>query len=507
MTSATTPAGAAGWRFHRAVLLLAVGLTLVRLLAAGVIHLTEDEAYYRLWAQHPQLGYFDHPPMIAWWIRAGQMVAGDTALGVRLLPALASGVATWFIADLALRLGAQARTAFRAALWYNATLTVCVGGMLATPDSPASLFWTVALWCLAHYWEKGRTAWWLAAGAAAGLAVLSKYSGLFLAPGVLLWLLVIPGGRAELRRPGPWEGALLAIFVFAPNVVWNSDHHWITFIKQFGRVAPHAAAPLHVAEFLATQFLLLTPLIAIYALQGVRQGWRERAQSGAVHLMLPITTSAPFALYMLIHAVHDRVQGHWPVPLFGALAICAAVAAERSERTRLGRIAARLAPTLGLGLGAAMLVLMAAPGPPLFGGADPSLALRGWPRFSRDVEALRVATGAAWVGTQSYGASAQLTLAGGIAAPVLQLIERDRYWNTDTPRPDFTRPGLVVDISRRLKQANVLRCFTSVSPAGELGRAGDVGHNQRYSAFLVSGPRRDVWVRGCPAEISPGVWR
>uniref|UniRef100_UPI00286CE9FD glycosyltransferase family 39 protein n=1 Tax=Phenylobacterium sp. TaxID=1871053 RepID=UPI00286CE9FD len=122
MTSAVTRAGPAGWRFHRGVLLLAVGLTAVRLLAAGAIHLTEDEAYYRLWAQHLQLGYFDHPPMIAWWIRAGETIAGDTALGVRLLPALASGAATWFIADLALRLGAQARTPFRAALWYNATL-------------------------------------------------------------------------------------------------------------------------------------------------------------------------------------------------------------------------------------------------------------------------------------------------------------------------------------------------------------------------------------------------
>ena len=56
--------GPTGW--SRAVLLLAVGLTALRLAAAGSIHLTEDEAYYRLRAQHLQLGYLDHPPMIAW---------------------------------------------------------------------------------------------------------------------------------------------------------------------------------------------------------------------------------------------------------------------------------------------------------------------------------------------------------------------------------------------------------------------------------------------------------
>lgn len=491
----------------RGLLLLALGLTVLRLVAAGTIHLTEDEAYYRLWAQHLQLGYLDHPPMIAWWIRAGELVFGDTPLGVRLVPVLASGLTTWLIGDLARRLGAQPRTAFRAALWYNATLTVCLGGMLAIPDAPASLFWTITLWALAQFWERGRTVWWLAAGLAAGLAVLSKYSGLFLAPGVLLWLLLIPGGRAELRKPGPWEAAVLAVFVFAANVVWNSEHHWVTFAKQFGRVTPHGISPDHLAELLGAQLLLFTPLMAVYAVLGVRQGWRERAQAGATHLMLPVATSAPFAVYLIIHSLHDRVQGHWPVPLFGAFAICAAVAAERSEGTRAARVARWLTPAAGFGVGAAMFALMAIPSPTFLGRFDPTLPLRGWPQFASDVERLRAKTGAAWVGTQSYGVYSQLNGERRIRAPLLETVERDRYWSTDPDRPDFARPGLVVDLARRMALADVLRCFTSVAPAGDLTRAGGPGDNQRYRAFLVSGPRRDVWLRGCPAQISPGVWR
>jgi hypothetical protein len=35
-------------RQGRGILLLALGLTALRLIAAGTIHLTEDEAYYRL---------------------------------------------------------------------------------------------------------------------------------------------------------------------------------------------------------------------------------------------------------------------------------------------------------------------------------------------------------------------------------------------------------------------------------------------------------------------------
>jgi 4-amino-4-deoxy-L-arabinose transferase-like glycosyltransferase len=503
-----TTASGAGWADpRRSVLLLALGLTALRLIAAGSIHLTEDESYYRLWAQHLQFGYLDHPPMIAWWIRAGETIFGDTPLGVRLVAVLGSGLTTWLIGDLARRLGAEPRTAFRAALWYNATLTVCLGGMLAIPDAPASLFWTITLWVLARFWADRRAAWWLAAGLAAGLAVMSKYSGLFLAPGVLLWLLLIPGGRAELRKPGPWMAAAVAGLVFAANVVWNAQNHWITFAKQFGRVAPHGVTLAHLGDLIGTQILLFTPLLAGYAAVGVRQGWRQRKDPGAVQLMLPVATSAPFAVYLLIHSLHDRVQGHWPVPLFGALAICAAVAAERFGATRGGRALRRAAPALGFVAGAAAFGVMALPYPNALGRFDPTLPLRGWPQFAGDVEALRARTGAAWVGTESYGVFSQLNDEGRIAAPVLEVVERDRYWASDPGRPDVARPGLIVDLSRRLKRENILRCFTSVAPAGPLTRAGGPSHNQRYSAFLVSGPRRDVWIIGCPDEISPGVWR
>ncbi|HEY2751358.1 ArnT family glycosyltransferase [Phenylobacterium sp.] len=492
---------------RRSILLLAVALTALRILAAGAIHLTEDEAYYRLWAQHLQFGYFDHPPMIAWWIRLGRLVAGDTALGVRLLPALASGLNTWLIGDLALRLGAQTRTAFRAALWYNATLTVCLGGMLAIPDAPASLFWTLTLWALARFWNGRRAVWWLAAGVSAGLAVLSKYSGLFLGPGVLLWLLVIPGGSAQLRKPGPWAALVLAALVFSVNVAWNAQHHWLTFDKQFGRVAAHGLTPAYLGEFLGTQILLFTPLMAVYAAMGMRQGWRERAQAGAVQLALPIATSAPFAAYLVIHSLHDRVQGHWPAPLFGALAICAAVAAERSGETRLARLARWLAPALGFGAGAVAFALMALAGPTSLGPLDPTLALRGWPEFAGEVEQIRARTGAAWVGTLSYGVYAQLDDEGRIKTSLLQVNERDRYWLADPHRPDLARAGLIVDISRRANRTDILRCFENVTPVSDLSRAGGVGKNQQYGVFLVSGPRRDIWTEGCPKEVTRGVWR
>jgi len=430
--------------------------------------------------------------MIAWWIRLGEWVAGDTPLGVRLVPTLATGVSTWLIGDIARRVGLSDRAAVRAALWYNATFTVALGGILATPDTPACFFWTLSLWCLARLWQGRNGAWWVAAGAAAGLCCLSKYSGLFLAPGVVLWLLVAPGGLPELKRPWPWIAAALAFAIFSPNLAWNAGHDWLTFDKQFGRVNADGLHPGYLPEFLAAQFLLLNPLIAVQAARGAGLGWNLRRDPEHAPILLPLALALPFILYLLVHSLHDRVQGHWPVPAFGALVICAALSAETSRPW-----VRRAVPVLGLGLAAAVLVYAAVPEPGAPGVSDPTLALRNWSPFARDVETLRKRQGATWVGVVSYGVLAQLRTEPQIRAPVVQITDRDRYFDWDQGG-DFAAPGLVLDLERRLRASDLKRCFASVTPAGALVRGPGPARSSRYAVFRVQGPRRDLIGQGCP---------
>ena len=144
-------ASAAGARWAPPSLLLILGaITLLRLAAAAVIPLTEDEAYYRLWALHPQFGYFDHPPMVAWWIHAGMAMAGDDPLGVRLIPCLSCLVTSLLTFDLARQSGCEEAVCARAAVWCNATLLIGAGGLLAIPDAAAVPFWILALCCVAR---------------------------------------------------------------------------------------------------------------------------------------------------------------------------------------------------------------------------------------------------------------------------------------------------------------------------------------------------------------------
>jgi len=456
----------------------------VRLVVGALAPLSEDEAYYRLWSLQPAFGYFDHPPMIAWWIWAGRQIAGDSALGVRLLPILAASLTTLLTFDLARTVGLGERAAARAGVWLNATVLMGLGGQLAVPDAPNALFWTAAL-CCAFRAAAGRPAWWLAAGALAGLDSLSKYSALFLAPGVLAWLALTPGGRRKLGTPWPWLAAAIALAIFAPNIAWNASHGWMTFAKQFGRVEATSFAPAYLAKLLFDQFFLLNPLIAVFLCLAVRRR--------AAWPLLAI--AAPFALYLVIHSLHAEVQGQWPSPLYPMLMVAAAAAADEAMGW-LAAIRSAAAP-LAFAAFAAIFVFALAPSDGHLPFRDPSASFRGWPAFLDAVEAAREREGAAWVGAPTYGIAAQLAASPHIRAPAVEIYERERFtFETPAERADFAKPGLIVVPVRGAGARTLRMCFADVRMLPEIDRGAGRGMTP-YAVLRVAGPKRDIERIGC----------
>jgi len=482
---ASGSAAAARWTPRTTLIAVVLASLAAHLVAGAIAPLTDDEAYYRLWSLKLDFGYFDHPPMIAWWIWAGRQIAGDSPFSVRLLPAIAAALSCLVTFDLARLAGLAERAAVRAGVWLAATMLIGLGGFLAVPDAPNTLFWAVSLWC-AFKARCGHGAWWLAAGAAAGLACLSKYSGLFLAPGIGLWLLLDRDGRRQLLTPWPWLAAVVAAAVFAPNVAWNAAHHWLTFDKQFGRVAADHVK-LETAKFLVDQFGLLNPLIAVFV--GLAAARRAAWPMQAI--------AAPFALYLLVHSLHDVVQGQWPTPLYPLLVISAAAAAEGVRPGGwLARLRAAAAP-VGLGVSALILAFVCAPLDGRLPFRDLGAPLRGWSDWARQIETLRVKTGAAWVGAADYFLPAQLAAQSAIRAPTVEILERQRAtFETAAERADFAAPGLIIGKPDRVSQNGLARCFASVQPLGEIDR-GRGTSSRRYIAFRVAGPLRDVERDGC----------
>ena len=142
-----------------------LALTAVRLLVAALSPLSADEAYYWVWSRALAPGYLDHPPMVAWWIRVGTLIAGDDALGVRLLGPLSAAAGSLLLARTTDALLPGRGAGIVAASLLNGTLLLGIGAVTMTPDTPLILFWTASLWALSQLLRTGRGAWWLLAGA------------------------------------------------------------------------------------------------------------------------------------------------------------------------------------------------------------------------------------------------------------------------------------------------------------------------------------------------------
>src|SRR5436309_5482634 len=110
--------------------LIILALVALRLVAAAFTPITFDEAYYWMWSKALAGGYYDHPPMVALVIRLGTLIAGDTALGVRLVSVLLALPMSWAVYKAAAVLFGGRRVAATATILLNVPLMAAVRTMI-----------------------------------------------------------------------------------------------------------------------------------------------------------------------------------------------------------------------------------------------------------------------------------------------------------------------------------------------------------------------------------------
>ncbi len=299
---------------------------------AGLLPLSPQEAYYWQWSRQLDLSYFDHPPLTAWSIRGATEIFGHSERAVRLAAALHS---TLFLAFtfLAGRRLFGARAALAAVTAALAAPLVSLGQAIITPDGPLAAAWVAALYCTVRALDEERGVWLLGAGAATGLAALSKYTGLLLGPQIGVLLLLDARGRRLLRGPWPWLGVGLSTILFSPVLVWNAGHGWSSFafhLDRLSRLGPFS--PRRLGSFLGQQSLVVSPVLfaaLIAAALGAARRWREPGMRTCAVFSLPLLAicigASPFLW----------VKPNWPAPAWaGALLAAAAFFAEAPRERR-----------------------------------------------------------------------------------------------------------------------------------------------------------------------------
>jgi 4-amino-4-deoxy-L-arabinose transferase-like glycosyltransferase len=493
-------------RLVRNTILTVAALVLLRLVAAAWTPLTFDEAYYWIWSKNLAGGYYDHPPGAALVIRLGTMIAGDTEFGVRLVSILLALPMSFAVYRTAEILFDDKRVATTAAIFLNVTLMAAVGTLIVTPDSPLLVASSFVLFFLAKVLESGRGAWWLAVGAAVGLALVSKYTAMFFGAAILIWLIAVPQLRRWFLSPWLYLGGLVALAVFSPVILWNADHHWVSFIKQLGRSEVREFRAAYIGELIPTQFAFATPLVFILGAMGLyalaRREGGALASRALVNAMFWTIT-----LYFVWHALHARVEANWFAPVYPAFAVAAAVAAHEVRwegyRQRLADFCLRWASPVGIVMFAA-LILQANTG--VLSGFRRDATVRsvgvGWPALADEIEAARVRVGASCVLAPDYGTVSWLVFYLPKGTCVVQPTQRIRWVNMPEPDPSQLSGKLLwVDEVRANLPPYVTNTFAKVERVAEFKRLRGPLVIETYALDLLEGQKRPVLDNSPPPEL------
>jgi hypothetical protein len=444
--------------------------------------------------------------MVAFVIRAGTVIAGDTELGVRLVSILMALPMSFAVYRTASILFGGQRVAATATILLNVTLMAAVGTLIVTPDAPLLVASSFVLFFLAKVLETGRGAWWLAVGIAVGAALLSKYTALFFGPAIVIWLASVPKLRRWLVSPWPYAGGLVALALFSPVILWNADHHWVSFIKQMGRARIEDFKPAFVGELIPTQIAFATPLIWILGAMGLYALWTRKAGALAARSLINATFWT-IVIYFTWHSLHARVEANWFAPVYPAFAIAAAVAGHLTRwemrQQRLVNFCLRWASPVGI-LMFALLIVQANTG--WLSGYRRDATVRsvgvGWRDLAGGIEAVRVRTGAGCVLAPDYGTTGWLAFYLPKGTCVVQPTQRIRWVNMPEPDPKLLAGKLLyVDEARPGGRPYLQEAFARVEQVAELKRMRGPLTIETYALNLLEGAKGEVLDRSPPPEL------
>ena len=286
--------------------------------------------------------------------------------------------------------------------------------------------------------ETGRGAWWLAVGVAVGAALLSKYTALFFGPAILIWLIAVPKLRRWLISPWPYLGGIVAFAIFSPVILWNADHQWVSFIKQFGRARIEDFTLRYIGELIPTQIAFATPLVFILGAMGLYALRRRKAGASAARVLI---NSIFWTITLILSGIRCTPRrGQLVRPGLSGLR-------DRRGRRRqsdaMGRRAQRLADFClrwaapsGI-LMFALVIVQANTG--VLTGYRRDASVRsvgvGWRELAREIEAVRARAGATCVLAPDYGTTGWLAFYLPKGTCVAQRGQRFRWVNMPEPDP------------------------------------------------------------------------
>ena len=297
---------------------------IVRGIAAASIEFGNDEVYYWTYALYPDWSHFDHPPMVGWMIQFFSLnLLLDSEFFIRLASIILMTANTYII----YRIGKDIRNAqagLYAALLYTASVyTFVITGIFIMPDTPLMLFWLLAFWMAMRVIARHEAIHLVLFGLFAGLAMLSKYSGVFLWVGMGLYILIF--NRKQLKNPYLYLSLLVSAIFCIPILYWNIQNHFVSFGFHGERVSLFGKPNLTTfGTEIAGEFFYNNPVNFILAVIAVVAAFKEKIRMDKPSQRLILCTALPLIAVFLFFSLTRPTLPHWNAPAYCLIILLAA---------------------------------------------------------------------------------------------------------------------------------------------------------------------------------------
>jgi len=463
-------------------------LTVLRVIFAVTIELRVDEAYYWTWSKESVISFLDHPPLIAWFIRFGTALFGDSNFGVRFPGLLSMLLMQVLLADIVWRVVRDWRYVVAVVLMTEASPDYGLLMAKLAPDSALIPCELIMIWSLVRLAKSGDQRWWLSAGLFGGLALSAKYTAILLVPAILAFVLVPDWRRRQLASPWLWIGAALALLAFSPVLYWNAIHGWASFKFQLDRPPLLGGwSARYFFEFIGVQFalvgVLLAPLAVVASVMLAIRGYRNR---DPVAILLSTSVILPL-LFFLQRSFSARAGDSWPLLVWPIAFACIAINLKQWRQEAPNSRPAKDAPAfLAIAIASGIISVVAAYHYYLAGSAnhlgreDPIGKEASFGSVVANADSKRKEIGARWFVVTDYRMYSMLRWHLRDAVPVVQINERSRYL-------DFRAPALDGPIGLYVAPHDSLKALVWKATAATLERVGQADLSWRgvnYNIYL-----------------------
>ena len=304
-------------------------------LVALIVHLLtihrygyfRDELYYIACARHLDFGYVDLAPLSAFLLRIELILFGSSLFALRIFPVLASALTIVLTGILTRELGGRAWAIALACTSVLGSLFFLAVGNFYSPNVYEPLFWTGAIYLLCRIINGAPSRTWLWFGVVVGFGIQNKHSMVFFDVAIVLAILLTPQRRLFAQK-WIWLGGLIALVIALPNIVWQIERGWPTWVLLHGIAKSNKNVVLTPWEFFSQQITLMNPATFPLWFGGLiwllisHEGWRYR--------VIAFTYLIAFTEFVVMHG-----KNYYLAPAYPMLFAAGGVAFERIFALRL----------------------------------------------------------------------------------------------------------------------------------------------------------------------------